>query len=338
MFPGDLSYTESRQSAGAVSDAANLMLMPKAPELFNLNFADLGHSFHETLLDSLYDGVYFLDRNRKILYWNKGAEKLTGYSSEEVIGRSCMDNVLMHTDDAGRPLCLNGCPIVQTMQDGQSREHDLYLRHKLGHVLPVSVRSTPIIDRQGAIIGAVEIFHDIAAKKRIERRMGELEGLVYLDALTGVPNRRYIELRVQQAVQEVAQFDRSIGLLMIDLDDFKQVNDRHGHDVGDLALKMLSKNLTQSLRSSNVIGRWGGEEFLVIVAGTTPEGLRAYAERCRNDIAGLQIPVPDGNLEITASIGATLIDPGDSQHSAVKRADELMYRSKIEGRNRVTCG
>ena len=147
-----------------------------------------------------------------------------------------------------------------------------------------------------------------------------------------------MELKVQQAVQEVAQFDRRIGLMMIDLDDFKQVNDQHGHDVGDLALKLLSKTLTQSLRSSNVLGRWGGEEFLVIVAGTTREGLWGYAERCRNDIAGLNVPVSAGELHLTASIGATLIAPEDSQHSAVKRADELMYRSKIEGRNRVTYG
>jgi diguanylate cyclase (GGDEF)-like protein len=151
-----------------------------------------------------------------------------------------------------------------------------------------------------------------------------------------------MELKVQQAVQEVAQFHRRIGLMMIDLDRFKQVNDQHGHDIGDLALQKLSKVLTESLRSSNVIGRWGGEEFLVIVAGTTPEGLRAYAERCRNHLAGLKIPVSTGehgmNLHVTASIGATMIVPEDSHHSAVKRADELMYRSKIEGRNRVTCG
>ncbi len=312
--------------------------MTASRDQINLNFADLGQSFHETLLDSLYDGVYFVDRNRKILYWNKGAENLTGYSSEEVIGSSCKDNILMHTDDSGRPLCLSGCPLGKTMQDGQRREHDLYLRHKLGHMLAVSVRSAPITDRRGEIIGAVEIFCDIGAKKRIERRVGELEGLVYLDALTGVPNRRYMELRVQQAVQEVAHFDRKIGLLMIDLDDFKGVNDRHGHDVGDLALKLLSKVLTQSLRSSNVLGRWGGEEFLLIVGGTTSEGLRAYAERCRRELTEMSIPAPAGDLYVTASIGATLIGPEDSQHAAVKRADELMYRSKSEGRNRVTCG
>lgn len=321
----------------SISNAVGEVRMSEAPKQFVYS-ADLARSFHETLLDSLYDGVYFVDLNRKILYWNKGAEKLTGYSAEEVVGRCCKDNILMHTDDAGCLLCEHDCPMSATILDGQHREKEIYLRHKLGHRVAVSVRSAPITDRQGEIIGAVEIFTDISSKKRIERRVGELEGLVYLDALTGVPNRRYMELRVDQAVQEVAQFDRSIGLMMIDLDDFKQVNDQHGHDIGDLALKMLSKLLSQSLRSSNVMGRWGGEEFLVIVSGTTSEGLRAYAERCRKDIAWTKVPAPGGEVQLTASIGATMIAPQDSQHSVVKRADELMYRSKVEGRDRVTYG
>jgi diguanylate cyclase (GGDEF)-like protein/PAS domain S-box-containing protein len=312
--------------------------MAEAPKLFNPFAADLDQSFYKKLLDSLYDGVYFVDRRRTILYWNNGAERLTGYSAEEIVGRRCEDNLLKHTNDAGCSLCLAGCPISETIHDGQPQGHDVYLRHKLGHRVAVSVRTAPIVDRNGAIIGAVEIFSDVTARKNIERRVGELEGLVYLDALTGVPNRRYMELRVQQAVQEAAQFDRRIGLLMIDIDDFKQVNDKHGHDIGDLALKMLGKTLTQSLRSSNVIGRWGGEEFLVIVAGTTPEGLRAYAERLRKDLSALNVPIPSGHLQVTGSIGATMIAPEDSQHSVIKRADELMYRSKIEGRDRVTCG
>jgi diguanylate cyclase (GGDEF)-like protein/PAS domain S-box-containing protein len=322
---------------GPVSDAGQIP-MSEAPKQFDLHSADLEQAFHEMVLDSLYDGVYFVDSSRTILYWNKGAEKLTGYSAEDVVGHCCSDNILMHTDDCGRLLCLEGCPLSLTMLGGQRQEKEVYLRHKLGHRVAVSVRSAPITNRRGEIIGAVEVFTDITAKKRIERRVGELEGLVYLDALTGVPNRRYMELRVEQAVQEVAQFDRSIGLLMIDLDDFKQVNDQHGHDAGDIALKTLSKLLTQSLRSSNVMGRWGGEEFLVIVSGTTPEGLRAYAERCRKDIAWTKIPLPSGAVQLTASIGATMIEHHDSRYAVVKRADELMYRSKIEGRDRATFG
>jgi diguanylate cyclase (GGDEF)-like protein len=244
----------------------------------------------------------------------------------------------MHVTANGCSLCLNGCPLDRTIVDGQRRESEVFLRHKLGHRIPVSVRVAPVADSQGNIVGAVEVFSDISAQKHIERRVGELEELVFLDALTGVPNRRYIELGVRQAIQEVEQFDRKIGLLMVDVDHFKRVNDEHGHDIGDEALKAVCRTLSHSLRSGDVLGRWGGEEFLIIVAGITPARLRAFAERRRMLIAESAIPLPTGQLRVTISLGATLMQRGDSDQSAIKRADQLMYQSKMDGRNRVTLG
>ncbi len=298
-----------------------------------------GHSvpsFHEKLLDSLYDAVYFVDRERRITYWNKGAEYLTGYPAIEVVGRYCFDNLLMHMSEDGCMLCLNGCPLSKTIADGQRREAEVYFRHKLGHRVPVSVRVAPIFDDAGCIIGAVEVFNDVSAKKNIERRVGELENLAYLDALTGVPNRRYIELKVKQAIQEVEQFRRNVGLVMVDIDRFKQVNDQYGHETGDSALKAVCNTLTHSLRSGDTVGRWGGEEFLVITADVNCATLAVFAERCRMLIDESAILVNDGYIQITVSLGATLVNPDDSEQSAIKRADELMYKSKVAGRNRVT--
>jgi diguanylate cyclase (GGDEF)-like protein len=136
----------------------------------------------------------------------------------------------------------------------------------------------------------------------------------------------------------VEQFDRKIGLLMVDVDHFKRVNDEHGHDIGDEALKAVCRTLSHSLRSGDVLGRWGGEEFLIIVAGITPARLRAFAERRRMLIAESAIPLPTGQLRVTISLGATLMQRGDSDQSAIKRADQLMYQSKMDGRNRVTLG
>jgi diguanylate cyclase (GGDEF)-like protein/PAS domain S-box-containing protein len=312
--------------------------MPDTPNQSKPLPAEVSLPFHEKLLDSLYDAVYFVDRERKILYWNKGAELLTGYSASEVVGRSCFDNILAHVTESGCALCLTGCPLAETIADGQRRESEIFLRHKLGQRIPISVRVAPIADGNGSIVGAVEVFSDISAKKHIERRVGELEDLVFLDPLTGVPNRRYIELKVRQAIQEVEQFDRKIGLLMADVDHFKGVNDEHGHVIGDEALKAICQTLTHSLRSGDVLGRWGGEELLVIVTDITPEALRAFAERCRILIAESAIPVPGGHFQVTVSMGATLMQREDSDQSVIKRVDELMYRSKMAGRNRVTLG
>ncbi|MGB7848529.1 MAG: diguanylate cyclase, partial [Candidatus Acidiferrum sp.] len=210
-------------------------------------------TFHAKLLDSIFDGVYFVDAERKITYWNRGSESLTGYSASEVVGRHCYDNFLVHVDETGCALCTNACPLTSTILDGQRREAEVFLRHKLGHRVPVSVRVAPITDASGRIIGAVEVFSDVTAKKQIERRVHELEGIAFRDSLTGLPNRRYMELKVKQSLEEYQQFERSFGLLMLDIDHFKQVNDVHGHDAGDAILKAVSETLVKGLREDDIV-------------------------------------------------------------------------------------
>jgi diguanylate cyclase (GGDEF)-like protein/PAS domain S-box-containing protein len=292
-------------------------------------------SFHRKLLDSLYDGVYFADTERKITYWNQGAEQLTGYSYDEAVGRHCFDNFLVHVDEGGSALCFNGCPLAATIADGERREAEIYLRHKLGHRVPVSVRVAPMRDNAGSIIGAVEVFSDISAKKNIERRAGELENLAFRDALTKVPNRLYLELKVGQAMQEVEQLGRVIGLIMVDIDHF---NDTYGHDAGDATLRTVCNTLSHNMRPGDIVGRWGGEEFLVLAVDVTANGLATFAERCRHLIAESAVSIGNEHLQVTASLGATLLLHGESAESAIRRADQLMYKSKIAGRNRTTLG
>lgn len=295
-------------------------------------------SFHSRLLDSLYDGVYFVNRERVITYWNQGAEKISGYSAQEAVGIRCSDNLLVHVNGAGTRLCLEGCPLSSTLADGERREAEVYLRHKQGHRVPVSVRVAAIRDAEGTILGAVEVFSDVSAKKRVERRASQLEDLAFRDALTGLPNRRTMELKVRQALQEAQELGRGIGLLMADLDDFKQVNDVHGHEAGDAALKAVSATLNSALRPEDTVGRWGGEEFLVLVRDVTPAALAIVAERCRKLVAQTAFPVGEHRLPVTISIGATLLDSQESRHIALQRADELMFASKRAGKNRVTLG
>ena len=296
-------------------------------------------SFHAKLLDSLFDGVYFVDVQRRITYWNHGSENLTGYSAAEAVGRHCFDNFLAHVDKAGCALCANGCPLSKTIQDGERREGELFLRHKQGHRVPICVRVAPIKSTSGDIIGAVEVFSDITAKEQSEKRVRELESMAYLDSLTSLPNRRYTGLKVKQALEEFQQFSRVFGLLMIDIDDFKRVNDRYGHDAGDATLRVVSETLKKNLRrEDDLVGRWGGEEFLMLLSDLNAPLLHAIAERFRVLVGKSGTFVGENRGPVTTSIGATLIANGDSAESAIKRADQLMYLSKSNGKNRTTVG
>jgi len=299
---------------------------------------ELNEFFYKSLVDNLNDGVFYVDIDGRITYWNNGAERLTGYARNEVLGRRCIDNFLKHVDEMGCTFCSTGCPLSTGTDCGKARDVDTYLLHKRGHRVPVSARITPIKDETGCVIGAVEVLKDVTARKRVERRAGELEALAYFDALTGVPNRRFVEVKIQQSIQDVQVLGETVGLLLLDLDHFKEVNDMWGHPAGDLVLQAVTKTLMQSLRPTDVVGRWGGEEFLVLLPNTNFELLQTICERCRILLAENAVPTGSGYVQITVSGGATLLRKNDSALSALKRADSLLYLSKSAGRNRITFG
>lgn len=291
--------------------------------------------FYKRLLDNLYDGVYFVDTERVIKYWNRGAELLTGYNSSEILGKHCWNNILMHVDQEGRNLCRGMCPLVKAMNEDKSLEQEVYLRHKDGHRLPVMVRARPIKDGDGRIIGAVEIFSDNSPRITLAQRVEELQRLSLLDPLTGTGNRRYAELALHTRLDEFRRYGWRFGVLFIDIDHFKNINDTYGHEVGDKLLRMTARTLQNGVRSSDVVGRWGGEEFVVFVSNIDEVALGSLAEKLRK-LVGQSKPCSEGeSIDVTVSIGATMARMNDTPEGLIKRADHLMYRGKMSGRNCV---
>jgi diguanylate cyclase (GGDEF)-like protein/PAS domain S-box-containing protein len=290
------------------------------------------------ILENLYDGVYFVDRQRKITYWNQGAQRLSGFSSQEALGKRCSANLLRHIDQNSTNLCENGCPLAQTLVDGQSREAEVFLHHKDGHRVPVLVRVAPVRDAEGEIIGAVEIFNDSTQLVAYREWIEDLRRAAFIDPLTGLVNRRGIQSELARAVlQAHEQENDCFGILFADIDYFKDTNDRYGHPVGDRVLKMVANSIRNGLRSCDVSGRWGGEEFVSILQQVDASQLALAAERVRMLVASSWISLDDGAMvNATISIGAALSRLGEDPEALVERADRLMYRSKAEGRNRVT--
>lgn len=292
--------------------------------------------FCKDILDNLYDGVYFVDRTRMIISWNKGAELLTGYSSSDVLGKSCSDNILIHIDDEGVNLCEGQCPLADAISSGCRREADVFLHHKEGHRVPVSVRVAPIQDSSGQIVGAVEIFSDNSSKIAYIQTIEELRRTALLDPQTEVANRRCVEMVLQSQIDEMRRYNGTFGVVFIDLDNFKTVNDMYGHDVGDQVLKMVARTLLNSSRSSDTLGRWGGDEFLAIILNTTEDQLHSISNRLRSIVEQSMLSVGSNVIRVTVSIGATLCQPNDTVDTLLKRVDKLLYESKGRGRNRAT--
>lgn len=295
-------------------------------------------SFYKTMLDYLYDGVYFVDKDRKIIYWNASAEILTGYSSNDIVGCYCYNNRLNHVNSKGVLLCRGElCPLAKTLEDGFLREEELYFQHKNGHRIPILVRISPVRNEENEIIGAVEVFSDNSSKSHLLEQLAQFKELSLMDSLTGLGNKRYVEIELSAKMNEMNKVGRPFfGVLFVDIDHFKRVNDQYGHDIGDKIIKMVAKTIQNSIGNKGISFRWGGEEFLAIVNTHLKEELIKVAERVRALTEQSVFRIGLEEIRVTVSVGATLAELKDTDETLIKRADELLYLSKKTGRNKAS--
>jgi diguanylate cyclase (GGDEF)-like protein len=254
------------------------------------------------------------------------------------VGRLCPDNILCHADVNGRVLCGECCPLEHVMTTGKSDEVDVFLHHKDGHRMPVQVKSFPILDAQGRAVGAVEVFNDRTARIEQTERIKELERLALVDQLTRLPNRRHFDEHLGHRLAEWQRHGRPFGVLMMDVDRFKQVNDECGHLLGDAILKLVARTLQANCRSFDIVARWGGEEFGAIISHVDAPQLVLVAEKFRAMVAASDLRLPSQDFGITISVGATTAQANDTVMTLLKRADQALYQAKREGRNRVCVG
>ena len=292
--------------------------------------------FHKILLDNLFDGVYFVDPNRVITYWNRAAENLIGYNANDVVGSCCSDNILQHVDDQGNNLCNGRCPLKRTIEDGKERKREIYLYHKKGHRVPVLVKVAPIRNNENYITGAVEIFSDNSAVHKLRSQAKHLATQSLMDPLTKMGNRRYAEKILESRLQEMQRYNWPFGIIFFDIDHFKIINDKHGHEAGDRVLRMLSRTLRNNIRIFDQLFRWGGEEIIAVITNVDKKALKAIAEKLRILAEKSGLKYHGKFINVTVSVGATLAIKGDNAVSLIKRADLLMYKSKQNGRNRVS--
>ena len=290
------------------------------------------------ILENLFDGVYYVDNKRKITFWNTAAERITGFKKNEVLGKACADNILRHIDAAGCEMCVDGCPLHETLQDGKTREASLFLHHKLGHRVPVHIRIAPIKDEAGEVIGGVEVFSDNSKVLEVLQQLEEVKKENFIDPLLKIGNRRYANMIFETRLYELKAFDVSFSVILIDLDNFKQINDRFGHNTGDQVLQMIARSIQNISRGLDSIARWGGDEIVLFLPNVTHQGLEDIAERIRIFVERSFMMIEEEKISVTASLGATFAKPEDTLERIIERADKLMYVSKNKGGNRFTIG
>jgi len=279
-------------------------------------------NYLKSLLDQSPDIIVAGDVKGNIVEFNKGAEKLLGYKKEEVLGKPIASLYFRPRERS---------KIIQLVKrKGSIVDYETRLKTKSGQMLSVSTTLSYLRDENGNIIGTIGMAKDIQRRKLLE---AELKKMAITDGLTGLYDRGYFNRRVDIAVKKAHRYKRPLALIMMDLDGFKKYNDTYGHLEGDKILHKVGRIILRTIRSRiDSCYRFGGDEFMIIVPEEYEASARDLAEELRTEVDLAFGP------RITASIGVTKLQRGQSVYELIKLTDQSMYRAKARGGNCVYPG
>jgi diguanylate cyclase (GGDEF)-like protein/PAS domain S-box-containing protein len=278
--------------------------------------------------------IFWLSDPDEVLYINPAYERIMGRSRQEAYESPDALLDAVHPDDRQR--------VSEEMKGVGSRQRTIDMTFRVvqadGDTRWVRMRRYPVADAEGRGDRVAGTVVDVTELKRVEleleRANALLEHQALYDALTNVANRRQFDILLDREVARVDRYGGSFALIMFDLDHFKSVNDEHGHAVGDQVLEATARVIEDRLRKSDVLGRWGGEEFMVLMSDTDLDDAVQAAEAMRQRVASYRYP---GVGPVTISLGVAAYHPGGSRTDLLRDVDESMYRAKREGRNRIVA-
>ena len=286
----------------------------------------------QVTLASIGNGVITTDEAGIVQYMNPVAAALTGWAAADAVGRLATE-IYQLVDEANKAPLPH--PLREVLRRGQlqSRHEHAVLQRRDGSSVPVIDTAAPIRSRDGFLIGAVLVFHDVTDTLNLAR---ELSHQAAHDALTGVPNRREFERRLAELLERSAQDGLTHALCYLDLDQFKVVNDTCGHVAGDELLRQVTQLIRRMLRAGDMLARLGGDEFGLILQACPLDHAVRIAERIREAIADLRFAWQGKQFSIGVSIGLVLAPPkGQDLGALLAAADAACYAAKEGGRNRV---
>ena len=293
---------------------------------------------HAVLAATTEQAMIAVDTGGRITLFNAGAERMLGHTAQQAVGRDVIELLHDPAELAERARAL-GLPVENVIaaaaQAGGAETRTWTYRRRDGSRLTVALSVTPLRSESGHLHGylgvAVDVTAQQAREQELHRAAARAAHLAAHDALTGLPNRTVLLERLQHALAALQRHDRRSGLLFLDVDRLKDVNDAHGHAAGDALLVAVASRLTAASRGTDLCARLSGDEFAVLLEDIREPGeLERAAERIRVRLAQpLELP-GGGTTTPTASIGTALVEPGDSADAVLARADSAMYGAKAQ--------
>ncbi len=289
-----------------------------------------------TVLENLQTGVYIVDRNRRIRFWNEGAEQITGYLRQDVVGRFLREHLLATGDDAKDIDSDSDDPINLVFRDGKPSIMDVSILHKDGYRIPIVLRTTPIRNTRGAVIGAAESFEKNRSASDWTRRQSAYADFGCLDTLTGVAARSFMETQIRENLITFAEHNIPFGILLVQIDHLNEFRASRGPGVVPTILRITAQSMENCVRPTDLVGCWGENQFIAILLECKENEVSLVGERVRRMIGRAEIEWWGDKFTVTSPVGGAGCRRGDTVELLVPRAIASLQESIAKGGNCVT--
>lgn len=288
-----------------------------------------------SIFDELPDVIVFTDPTRHVVRINPAARRVFGYETNELVGRKTL---ILYENKA--EFLRQGRVRYNLKTADKPSLHTTNYRRKDGTIFPGETIGGPIRNHDGNTIGFLSIIRDIServeAQQKLEAAQRQLEHLALTDELTGIANRRHFMSVAHYQFAQAQRYRQPLSLIVIDIDHFKGINDRYGHEAGDRVLQALCQNCAGMIRQSDLFGRIGGEEFAIMLPNTDRRAALALGKRLNALFREIGVDYDTARLAFTASLGIATLDKEDEDFEALlRRADRALYTAKQTGRDRT---
>ena len=291
---------------------------------------------YQAILEGLQTGVYLVDRNRRIRFWNEGAEQITGYLRQDVVGRFLRDHLLTTGNESKDLDSDPEDPINLAFRDGKPSTMDVSILHKEGYRVPIVLRTLPIRNSRGTIVGAAESFERNRSASEWTRRHSAFADFGCLDSATGVAAKSFMETQLREHLVTFGEHHVPFGILLVQIDHLDEFRASRGPGVVTTILRVIAQSVENSLRPTDLVGCWGENQFIAILLQCKESEVAAVGERIRKMIGQAEIEWWGDTFSVTSPVGGAGCRPGDEVESLVARAAASLRESIVKGGNCVT--
>jgi diguanylate cyclase (GGDEF)-like protein/PAS domain S-box-containing protein len=290
---------------------------------------------YRSVLEHLETGVYIVDRNRRVRFWNEGAEQITGFLRQDVVGRFLREHLLA-IGDASKALQSDpDDPINLAFRDGKSTVVDVSILHKNGYRIPVVLRTNPIRNSRGAVVGVSESFERNRSASDWTRRQAMYADFGCLDSVTGLAAQSFMETQLRENLITFAEHNIPFGILLIQVDHLDQFRATRGPGVVPTILRVVAQSLENCLRPTDLVGCWGENQFLAVLMECRESEVVRVGERVRRMIGMAEIEWWGDKFSVTSPVGGAGCRAEDTAELLIERATASLQESIEKGGNCV---